>query len=96
MQQTVGKGRAGDFHKVCQRKAQAERLYYQPLMQPFRLVGRFFRRAFNGQAAMFQLNIQFFLAETGQRKGDAVVVIVAFFNVVKEGKTAVQWCFAGR
>ena len=39
---------------------------------------RLLRRAFHHQTGAFQLNIQIFLTETGQRKGNAVVVIVAF------------------
>jgi hypothetical protein len=68
---------------VCQGKAQAKRLINQPLMQPFGLGLLFFRRTFHGQTRAFKLNIQIFLTETGQRKGDAIVVIVAFFDVVR-------------
>lgn len=82
MQQAVHERCAGDFHKIGQRKAQGKGLDHQTLMEPFRFVGRFFRRAFNGQPTIFQLNIQLLLAETGQRKGNAVVVIVALFDVI--------------
>jgi hypothetical protein len=43
----------------------------------------FLRRTFHGQARAFKLNIQIFLTETGQRKGNAIVVIVAFFDVIR-------------
>lgn len=78
MQQPVGKGRAGDFHMICQGKAQAKRLSHQPLMQPFGLGFLFFRRPFHGQTRAFELDIQIVLAEPGQRQRDAIVVIVAF------------------
>ena len=83
MQQTVGKRCAGHFHMVCQGKAQAKRLINQPLMQAFGLGLLFFRRTFHGQASAFKLDVQIVLAETGKRKGDAIVVIVAFFDVVR-------------
>ncbi|STU86484.1 Uncharacterised protein [Klebsiella pneumoniae] len=63
-------------------KAQAEGLAHQPLVQPCGLFFRLLRRAFHHQTGAFQLNIQIFLTETGQRKGNAVVVIVAFFDVI--------------
>lgn len=47
-------------------------------VQPCGLFFRLLRRAFHHQTGAFQLNIQIFLTETGQRKGNAVVVIVAF------------------
>ena len=52
------------------------------LVQPCGLFFRLLRRAFHHQTGAFQLNIQIFLTETGQRKGNAVVVIVAFFDVI--------------
>ena len=68
---------------LSQRKAQAKRLDNQPLMQPGWLFFRFDRRAFYAQAGAFQLNLQVFLAEPRQRKGDAVMVIVAFLDVIR-------------
>jgi hypothetical protein len=43
----------------------------------------FFRRPFHGQARTVELNIQLFLTEPGQRQRDAIVVIIAFFDVVR-------------
>ena len=68
---------------VSQSKAQAKRLINQALVQPFGLGFLFFRRTFHGQARAFELNIQIVLAEPGQRKGDAIVVVIAFFDVVR-------------
>lgn len=82
MQQAIGEGRARDLHVVGEGEAQAEGLAHQPLVQPCGLFFRLLRRAFHHQTGAFQLNIQIFLTETGQRKGNAVVVIVAFFDVI--------------
>ena len=52
-------------------------------MQPVDLFFRFNRGAFHAQAGAFQLDIEIFLAETGQRQRDAIMVIVTFFDVVR-------------
>ena len=83
MQQAVSKGCPGDFHIFGEREAQAKCLVNQPLVQPFGLFFRLLRRAFYRQARAFKLDIQIFLTETGQRKGNAIVVIVTFFNVIR-------------
>jgi hypothetical protein len=80
---------------VCQGKAQAKRLINQPLMQPFGLGLLFFRRPFHGQTRTFKLNIQIFLTETGQRQGDAIVVIVAFFDVVRRKRLLLSGALQG-
>lgn len=81
MQQAIGEGRARDLHVVGEGEAQAEG-WLTNLVQPCGLFFRLLRRAFHHQTGAFQLNIQIFLTETGQRKSNAVVVIVAFFDVI--------------
>jgi hypothetical protein len=68
---------------VGQGKAQAKRLSHQPLMQPFGFGLLFFRRPFYAQAGAFKLDIQVFLTEASQRQRDAIVVIIALFDVVR-------------
>ena len=77
MQQAIGEGRARDLHVVGEGEAQAEGGSPTPGAAMWSLF-RLLRRAFHHQTGAFQLNIQIFLTETGQRKGNAVVVIVAF------------------
>ena len=80
---------------VCQGKAQAKRLINQPLMQPLSLGLLFFRRPFHGQTGTFKLDVQILLAETGQRKGDAIVVIVTFFNVIRRKRLVLSRALQG-
>lgn len=68
---------------VGQGKAQAKRLSHQALMQPLGLGLWFFRRPFHRQARAFELDIEILLTESGQRQRDAVVVVIAFFDVVR-------------
>ena len=80
---------------VCQGKAQAKRLINQPLMKPFGLGLLFLRRTFHGQTRAFELNIQILLTEAGQRQGDAIVVIVAFFDIVRRKRLLLSGVLQG-
>ncbi|MNY32661.1 hypothetical protein D3C86_1668900 [compost metagenome] len=68
---------------VGQGKAQAKWLSDQALMQPLCLGLRFFWRAFYSKARTFELDIEILLTEPGQRQRDAIVVVIAFFDVVR-------------
>ncbi len=83
MQQPLAK--AALTHIFGEREAQAKRLVNQPL--PLRsLFFRLLRRAFYRQARAFKLDIQIFLTETGQRKGNAIVVVKSLFRCYRAGK----------
>ncbi|MNC72919.1 hypothetical protein D3C75_1240390 [compost metagenome] len=67
---------------LSQREGQCELFAHQPLMQIFHLFFRRCRLTAHDQAWAFDFNIQFALFEAGQRQRNAVVVIVAFLDVV--------------
>lgn len=66
-----------------QGEGQLELFAHQALMQVFDLFFRRRRFTADGQPRPFHFDIQFALPETGQRQRNAVVIVIAFLDVVR-------------
>ena len=90
MEQAVFQAGAAHFDMLGQLEAALEGAAGNALMQIGRLLGFGFALAGDGQDAVADLDAEILLAKAGDRDGDAIMVLVAAFDVV--GRIALGAC----